>query len=445
MRLIFINKKNIMKKLQSVSYLLTLITVFITACSHDTPPPNEHSPDMVLDWNMTIQKSYTWPVGVGISPLLVSRQFALVHIAMHDALNSIKPIYKTYASDVIDKDANADAAVAQAAYDVIIAVKPAIVSISAFDSLLQISLNGIENGDAKERGIILGKKVAALILAKRANDAPYLTMVGYNPTPAAGTLPGQFRFYPPFNTYAFAGFHNLTPFILQSQSQFRPSGPNNVNSVQYATDYNEVKKLGRLNSTFRTTEQTEMAIFWTENPARGWNAITRDILSRLSPRKLDAWETARLFALLHTAMTDGYISVFETKMFYYTWRPISAIALGDVDGNENTEGDPTWVPQLATPAIGEYSSAPALVGGVAAGILMQYFKKSSIPFTATSGYLPNVTRNFSDLKSAASEISLSRIYVGHYFRQSVEVGEASGYNIAGYVFENAFPKKATYK
>jgi hypothetical protein len=69
-------------------------------------------------------------------------------------------------------------------------------------------------------------------------------MVGYNPTPAAGTLPGQFRFYPPFNTYAFAGFHNLTPIILQSQSQFRPSGPNNVNSVQYATGLQRVKKLG---------------------------------------------------------------------------------------------------------------------------------------------------------------------------------------------------------
>ena len=42
-------------------------------------------------------------------------------------------------------------------------------------------------------------------------------------------------------------------------------------------------------------------------------------------RKLDSWETARLFGLLNMGMTDGYIGTFQEKYTYNFWRPVTAI------------------------------------------------------------------------------------------------------------------------
>ena len=58
-------------------------------------------------------------------------------------------------------------------------------------------------------------------------------------------------------------------------------------------------------------------------------------------RSLDLWENARLFGLLNLAMADGYIATVEAKYHYNFWRPITAIRLGDTDGNPGTVGVPT--------------------------------------------------------------------------------------------------------
>ena len=55
-----------------------------------------------------------------IPPFIESRYYAMVNVAMHDALNNIVPKYKTLAlQNARDKDANPDAAVAKAAHDMI--------------------------------------------------------------------------------------------------------------------------------------------------------------------------------------------------------------------------------------------------------------------------------------------------------------------------------------
>ena len=56
----------------------------------------------------------------------------------------------------------------------------------------------------------------------------------------------------------------------------------------------------------------------------------------LGRRGLDLWENARLFGLLNLAMADGYIASWDTKYHYKFWRPITAIRLGDTDGNPYT-------------------------------------------------------------------------------------------------------------
>ena len=72
----------------------------------------------------------------------------------------------------------------------------------------------------------------------------------------------------------------MRPLALQSASQFRPDGPNALTSEEYADDFNQVKDLGRVDSTSRTPEQTNQALFWTDHDIRQWN----DGMLRLAQR-----------------------------------------------------------------------------------------------------------------------------------------------------------------
>jgi len=102
----------------------------------------------------------------------------------------------------------------------------------------------------------------------------------------------------------------VTPFVLRSSSQYRPKSPYALTSKKYAADFNEVKALGRIDSTTRTAEQTEIALFCIEGSPQGWNRIARIVSAQ---RGLNLWENARLFGLLNLASADAYIADFENK------------------------------------------------------------------------------------------------------------------------------------
>ena len=142
-----------------------------------------------------------------------------------------------------------------------------------------------------------------------------------------------------------------------------------MTSAAYARDYNEIKRLGGdgvTTPTSRTPKQTETALFWVESSPLSWNRLARSIALR---GRLDVWEQARLFGLLNIALADGYISSFAQKYAQEFWRPITAIRLGDTDGNKRTTADPGWTPLLTTPPVPDHDSAHAVEGGAAAMVL----------------------------------------------------------------------------
>lgn len=397
------------------------------------------SPTVLLKWSHQIEKAYTYPIGTGISPPLAARLFAIYHTAMHDALNSVDPRYKTYASQAEDKKADPNAALIQAVYEVLEKLGPSTgPHKNSIDSLYTATMGEIKAGDKKERGIAIGKSVAEAILAKRSSDSPYLALTGYNPTPASGTEPGVFKYILPLN-YALAGYHLQQTWVITSADQYRPEAPYAINSPEYTADYNEVKALGELNSTEVTEDQRYLGLFWAENSSRGWNRITREVLLQRN-KYYNIWETARLFALVHIAIADSYIAVFDSKIHFNYWRPITAIRNGDTDGNDDTIGNTTWNSSLATPPVGEYPSAHAISGSAAGGVLIRFFGTANIPFTTDSGYMP-IPRSFNSITDAVRENSLSRIYIGYHFRKAIDVGEEKGYEIADYVFSNGLRKK----
>jgi hypothetical protein len=411
------------------------------------------SPEMVLIWNeaavFTSLELQKIPDAPPVVPFVEGRYYAMVNAAMHDALNNIVPKYQTYAlKDARDKDADPNAAVAQAAYDVIVAMDdklnpPAFFTTPAItdhiNNLLQQSLGSIPNGEAKAKGIALGKKAAAAVLAKRENDG--IANVMYPVT--QGTLPGEYRFTFPFDGPPFNGFldspgwGDMTTFGGETITQFLPPPPYPVNSAEYTADYNEIKKLGCATCTGvngRTQDQEDIAKFWVENSPYGWNKIAAKIVEQ---QNMDAWRVARLFALLQMTEADAYIGALKAKMIYFYWRPVTAIQMGDNDGNPNTAGDPNWqVLWFPTPPVPDYPSAHATAGGAGAELIKDFFGKDEFTFSFESKTLPNHARGFTSLSQAARENSLSRIYVGYHFRKACLEGEDFGRKIGQYVFQN---------
>jgi hypothetical protein len=411
------------------------------------------SPATVLTWNdaatyvvlTTLQLQPT----PRIPPFRESHYYASVNLAMHDALNNIIPKYKSYALNARDKDADPDAAVAKAAHDVITyffgklnppanSTPPAVQDY--IHNLLTQTLNSIADGEAKTKGIALGAKAAQAIIQNRTNDGSANAVFAIT----QGTLPGEYRSTPPFETSGFydsPGWGNVKTFSIQNSTQFPVPPPYALNSLDYTTDYNEIKTMGCATCTGgsgRTQDQENIAKFWVESSAFGWNKIAKTLIAE---KNMDAWKTARLFALLQMSVADAYIASLKAKMTYFFWRPYSAIRLGDSDGNPNTVGDPTWQVLVAPiPPITDHPSAHATAGGASAELMKQFFKRDDIKFSFGSSSLAGATRTYTSLSQAARENSLSRIYVGYHFRKAVDDGEALGKSVGGWIATHALPE-----
>jgi len=276
--------------------------------------------------------------------VLDSRAYAIMHAAIHDAVNGVDRRYQPYTADLSSPGANVDAAVAAAAHDVLVVVSPsrqAPVEIAYAAALL-----AIPNGPAKDAGIKLGQQSAKANLDRRTNDG----LANANePSYVPNGKPGDYDFTPPFDAPPFGpaallpGWGRVTPFGIQLSEHQLP-GPLSLTSDEYARDFNFVKAIGKLDSTVRTAEQTDIAYFWFEFTPIGWNRIANTIVRQ---RHLDLWTSARVMALVNFAMADGYIAGFAGKYQFRNWRPYTAIRRADEDGNPTTTADKTWLPPLS--------------------------------------------------------------------------------------------------
>ena len=428
-----------MKKIFFTLMTSVILIVFVAAChKNDTiqnTTPTNYSADMVLQWNSITTNLVDQN---GFPPPQESRIYAMINTAVHDALNNIVQKYNTYALNGTPMpDANPDAAVAQAAHDVTEAL---LATQNVYlDSVLKTSLAQIPDGTSKEDGITVGAAAAKAMLDKRSTDGASTAQVPYS----EGNLPDEYRFTPPFD--APPGFAivpdwgRVEPFGITSSSQFRPDSPYVLNSALYTTDYNEVKTLGCTSCAARTTDQTQIGLFWLENVPFSWNRITRILCTQ---HQLDGWKTAQLLSLIHMAMADANIASFEGKYYYNFWRPFTAIRLGEMDGNDSTAGDPNWnLLAPPTPPAPDYPSNHATNAGAVSELLKQYFNTDQISFSTTSNSLPGVTRNFTSFSQAAMEVAESRIYVGYHFRHSVEKGLEEGIQIGDFVFAHSLQAK----
>jgi hypothetical protein len=176
-----------------------------------------------------------------------------------------------------------------------------------------------------------------------------------------------------------------------------------------------------------------MAHWWAEF-CESWCArLARNLAEE---QGLDAWEAARLFALLHVDNFDGYVTNFESKHHYAFWRPITAIRAADEDGNEATVADPDWEPEMVTLPHPDYPSAHAQACHGAAAIFEEVFGTADFAFTMDSATAPEegpATRTFESIHEAAEECGMSRLDNGYHFRAAIEAGAEQGRERAAYI------------
>jgi hypothetical protein len=391
--------------------------------------PASAGDDAVSDWNaIAVQATITGgrPGPTGILDV------AVVQAAVYDAVQAIEKKYEPYYVEIQGASGSPVAAAAKAAHDVLVNRFPA--QAASLDATYEQYL--LDHSLAPDDpGVAVGATAAAGIIALRACDGSFPSPP---PPPfVGGTNPGEWRPTPPGNAPMLVPWlGGVTPFTLTRPSQFRAKAPPALTSHEYARDYKEVKALGALNGSSRTEAQTDLAHFWNANYLVLWNQVLRDIAGE----HVDGIaRSARLFALADLAMADALITSWNSKIYYVFWRPITAIQLGNTDGNPHTVADPSWLPLIVTPPYPDYTSGANNVTGAATRALANFFRTDNKTFSVTTtntGPTNQDTRTYHRFSDAAREVVNARIYEGIHFRFADELARKQGRQVADWAYNN---------
>jgi hypothetical protein len=346
------------------------------------------------------------------------RTMALAQAAVYEAVNAITA---RYPRDQLDlgpaQSASVDAAIAAASRAVLLHEVPVLKDRT--EAAYARALATIAPGDALTLGVSIGERAAADVIAKHSDDIGKTEP--YRPLTSPGVyVPTTFPL-----GYAFAQHR---PWFMKSAAQFRPGPPPALTSALWARDYNEIKVVGSATSTVRTPEQTAIAQFWATALPDVHMGVVHSVA--IAPGR-EVTRNARLYAAVTAAVNDAEIAVLEAKYHYSFWRPITAIRNGDRDGNAATERDPDWTPLIATPLHPEYPCAHCIIASAIATVIRAEVGREPLPtLMSTSNTAPGVTRQWTRTEDVVKEVSEARILDGVHYRNSTEVGNRMGAQVA---------------
>jgi hypothetical protein len=403
-----------------------------------------------------------------------SRAAAIVHAAIHDAVNGVERRNTPYLiQDRAPTGALIRAAAAGAAHATLSGLYPS--QRTNFDTKLAQYLGSLPSGPGRDSGVQFGTAVGnALLMARQHDgrnspnqgDAPYLEK----------TTPMEWRrdsLAPPSDQIPplTPGWGSIRPFTLDYGPHFRPEAYPPPTSNYYREAFIEVRDKGQ--DRDRTQYTAKIADFWSYDdalgtPVRLYNRHTREILTQRPLGTADPAPTlqfhARIFALVNLAMADSAIGCWDAKYAYNLWRPIHGIRLAGQDPNPDTDPVPNWKPlgrpsgpvPSTTPPFPAYPSGHSTLGTAAFGIMRKALRNQDFDFTLTSEERSGMQRSYNTLKiinaepnpasttkSPIDENGWSRIYMGvHWNFDDRSVGGARiggrwlGNNIADHIWPN---------
>ena len=400
------------------------------------------SPEAVIEWNQTILNFAEREDG--FMTLKGLRTATMVHLAMHDTINSVENAYDRYINKEASNKANAFVALNQAAF--LIAIEQYPDKETELNELKIKWVGQIKKDASYRAGMALGEQVARHMLAYREDD-------GWNAEASYTWHPMGPGVYAEFNEHSGtpdgfvfgAGWGEARPFTLTSNAQFVSPPPPEINSHAYAVAFREVKALGASYSIDRTEDQTHLAMWWKDFVENSHNRLARSLAEK---EQLSLLQTVRLFALLNMSIYDAYISSFYNKFLYNHWRPYTAIRWASNDGNSQTEEDATWTNTHGhTYAFPSYPSAHGTACAAATTVLASVFGNSYAyemltesvdkagPFSGKIKMQP-ATRSFSNFYEAALECAFSRVYLGIHFSYDSLEGFDLGRKVGHHVVQN---------
>ena len=429
-----------LKNIRILPVLIALVLVVGRAHAIDL------SPSPVIDWSTEARRAIV-PPSAGPEnygrrgPADAAVYMGIAHVAIYDTAVALEGGYRFYAQYDppinVPPNTSAAAAIATAAHDTLVGLPCGLnpTEANTLTGIYDAYMNAITDIEARENGRMVGQRVAQAIVALRQNDGRCATPIFIPPPPLPGVWePNPGNPPPPIVGFVLPG---VTPLALESASQFRPDGPNDLTSEEYAEDFNQVKALGCSGcEPPRTPAQTMQALFWTDHDIRQWND---GLLRIVSDRGLDLVQAARMLAMVHVSGGDAMIAGFEAKYHYLSWRPYRAIQRADEDGNPDTQPDPTWAPLRTTPNHPEYPAAHAFHSSAVATALQAFFGTDRVAFYLDSrvpGATP--TRNYRSFREAVRDVELARTLAGFHFRNSCLQGSTLGRTVARYVANNYF-------
>jgi PAP2 superfamily len=349
-------------------------------------------------------------IAVGRPPASSSVLGGMVHGAMYDAVAATEGGLEPFATGVTaPPDASTDAAVAQAARDVLVARVPG--QAAAVQTAYDTYMAAIPAGLAKDGGKAVGAAAAAGMLAMRTGDH-FDDVVPYVQSPVGPGVFEPIAATPPVDTK----LPFVRPFTYDSPSDYRPRGPYSLTSKRYARDVNELTTVGRATGSTRTQLQTETVLFHTEQTFLQFNRTLRELAVA---RGLNLRESARLLGYVNVATADTMIACWDAKYHYRFWRPNHAIQRADTDGNQHTSPDTTWLPFI-TGNHPEYPSGHACFTGAVMESLHNYFGTKRVKIVASSTVVgAGPPRTYDNVDEFVEDVENARVWGGLHYRTTM--------------------------
>jgi hypothetical protein len=346
--------------------------------------------------------------------------YAFVHLAMYNAVVGITGEYQQYQwSAPAPHNASPEAAAAAAAHRVLVTYFPG--AKTALDTQLAASLDLIADGGPQDKGIAYGLRAADRIIALRANDGRNAAV-----TPPTADAAGEYG-----GTFAVPWLGGVTPLALNSLEQFDPGSPPALGTPEYRAELDEVRRLGAANSTERTGEQTELALYFADVP---FGPMERALQEVARSQALDISDSARLFAATNTAIADALGTVWNDKLRTMWWRPVSAIRETFDDGDALTIADPLWTPLVNTPPYPDWPSGLCAVISALTSSLVELTGGVDLDLVSpTRGLRPWTSKSVLDATAVEA-----RIWSGIHFRTADQVSIGVGNNVANWTFDHYF-------
>ena len=326
-------------------------------------------------------------------------------------------------------------------------------------------LNRFPGSEAKSLGVEWGRAAGRHLVNLRVNDGAEPSEANYylgrysrrrdslrwTPTgPFYGARPGPA--FASFERCLYPGHGRITPWTMKTGAQFRAAEFHDSASPEFAEEFDLVRRLGGADSTLRTADQSEIALFWEDGP---WGVTPPGhfiyiAMQLLQDRGFSFIELARAFALIGMTQCDASISAWDSKYRFDIIRPETAIRtrapeFGNPDARVMRQAN--WLSYIPTPEFPSYTSGHSTFGAAGAEMIALLYGRDDVSFSGRSPdevlwpQLHGIARHWTSLSHVAEENGMSRIYGGVHWGIDHAAAMKAGRSIARQAFHTTFPKK----